>query len=159
MTQSAFGKSNQGRDPCWPWKPAHGHLGSVFLDPECPGCGLDGALALERHSPLTSLTLPCGEGCGWGREKASPSSHGAQGSGSFCQDIRVVLLLIMLGEEQGGYSLYPLDLNCDDVGDMKLPFCGGSIKSKGRKKRKPECMEHLCQARLCAIHFCLRDLI
>lgn len=60
------------------------------------------------------------------------------------QDIRVALLFIMPDKQQGGDSLYPQDLKCDDGGDMKLPFCGGSIKSKGRKKRKSECMEHLC---------------
>lgn len=55
----------------------------------------------------------------------------------------MVILLVTLEEEEGVYSLYPQDLSCDDGRDMKLPFCGGSIKSKGRKKRKPECMEHL----------------
>lgn len=71
----------------------------------------------------------------------------------------MALLLVMLDEEQRDESLYPQDLNCDDGGDMKLPFCGGSIKSKGRKKRKSECMEHLCRAWLCEIHFGSCDLM
>lgn len=82
--------------------------------------------------------------------------HGAVGS--FCQNLRVAVLSVTLEEEQGSYFSDPQDLNCDG-GDMKLPFSGGSIKSKGRKKRKPEYMEHLCQAWLCAIRFCLCDLI
>ena len=71
----------------------------------------------------------------------------------------MAVLPVTLEEEQGGYFLDPQDLNCDGGGDMKLPFSGVSIKSKGRKKRKPEYMEHLCQAWLCVIRFCSCDLI
>lgn len=136
-----------------------GYLGSTFMGPNSQDVALMGHRLWMGIAPWPHWLCPVGKGVAEGGTEQEPWSHEAWDRGSVSQGLRVTQLLVTLEKGQEGYSLYPQDLNCDDKVDTRLPFSGGCIKSNGRKKRKSECMEHLCQAWLCAICFCSCDVI